>query len=470
MKFIWALVLLIPTAYGVSLKDYDHYRYEVFFTNPECPAYEINKTVYSFSGNLVTNKPKNVYCKYRDARENQTRENAPHYNLRKLITNKDIKELRMAYLSFSNSDIINAVCEAIEKNNIAFSLMLDKENKSKSDKMEKIKKLKACKPAKKYIEAGVANYPEIKFKGHNGGIGFAHNKIIYASYKSDPTKVTVVFSSANMSSGTTLHHENWHFVTTSKDSYFAKAHVCILDGMKDHSDSVRANRNLGRKKMSAIKNFKTYVAKCRKAIKAPEESDIKVKVVPGDGEEYIQSLAKKISSSKKISMAVHRFSNKILAAALQKAGKNPKQDVRFIADDDIFWAGQVNEMNGRIVCNRRNPRFVNRVGANMCNEFYKVRDLKRKGVDIKYMETNQKLFLLHHNKYIIFEDLDGVKGKDALHTGAGNFTIAAFTKNFENYYYITIPEVLEKFKTQYDHVWNSLATEQKDLPTVQVLP
>ncbi len=83
------------------------------------------------------------------------------------------------------------------------------------------------------------------------------------------------------------------------------------------------------------------------------------------------------------------------------------------------------------------------------------------------MQTNQNLFLLHHNKYIIF---DFEKEQDAVHCGAGNFTQAAFSKNFENYYYITIPEIVEEFKQQYDHVWNDLATKQQDMPKKMVMP
>ncbi len=473
MKFLLGLILLIPTAYGVSIKDYDYYNYDVFFTNPLCRAYEYDKPVYSFDGDVLRAKPENVYCKYNDAGKNQVRKSSPHYNLKKLITNKDVAGLTMAYLSFSNRDIIKTLCEvSIGKNNVKLNLIVDKGNKADEGKMEKLNYLASCKPAKKYIDAGKANYPKIEYRGQAGGIGYAHNKIIMANYKSAPAKVTIVFSSANMSSGTTLHHENWHFVTTSLESYFAQAHMCIIIGMVDYSGSIRSNRREGRAAMSGINNFKNFVNKCRSRINAKEESDIKVSIVPADGEKTMKRIVKTIKKSKKVSVAAHRFSHRSLINALKAAGKNKKQVVRFIADDDIFWSGKANELpSGKIECNpRKNPNAVPRVGANMCNEYFNVKSLDRSGVNVKYMETNQSLFLLHHNKYIVFEGIDGVKGKDALHCGAGNFTKAAFTKNFENYYFITIPEVVAKFKKQYDYVWSDLATSEKDLPSVQALP
>jgi hypothetical protein len=470
MKFLLGLILILPSAYAASIKDYEHYNYDVFFTNPICKGYEFDETVYSFDGKPLSAKPENVYCKYSDAKKNQKRKSSPHYNIKKLISDESVKELRMAYLSFSSSDIIKTLCkETIAKNNTKLSLIVDKGNKADEKKMAKIEQLLACKPAQKYIDAGIANYPTVEFRGQVGGLGYAHNKIIMATYKKASDKVTIVFSSANMSSGTVLHHENWHFLTTSSKSYLAQAHVCILDGMKDHAVSVRSNRSLGRKKMSAINNFKSYIKKCRANITTEEESDIKLSIVPSDGDKAMSNIVEQIGKAKKVSVAVHRFSHKSLISALKKAGKNKKQEVRFVADDDIYWSGKANEMsNGRIDCNpNRNPGAVPRVGANMCNEYFNVISLSRSKVDVKYMETNQSLFLLHHNKYIVFEYADG---SGALHCGAGNFTKAAFSKNFENYYFITIPEVVEQFKAQYNHVWNDLATSEKDLPVAQVLP
>ena len=216
MKIFLFVLLFAQASYAVTLQESKFYDYQVYFTNPECDGYTYDEPVYSFSGELLSKKPANVYCKHGDASVNQKRENTPHYQLVKLLSDKDLKTVQMAYLSFSNSDIIETLCETtIKKNNVKLILVVDKGNKSDERKLGKLNALKAC--VKEDLAKGeIAQKPEIYYRGQVGGLGYAHNKIIYATYKSEPEKVKLVYSSANMSSGTTLHHENWHFVTTSQ--------------------------------------------------------------------------------------------------------------------------------------------------------------------------------------------------------------------------------------------------------------
>lgn len=459
MKWLVLFSLASSVAMAKSIKDYDFYNYDVFFTNPKCEAYEYPRVVYSNSDEALRSKPKNVYCKRRDKSFNQKRKTSPHYNLKKLILDKDVKELFLTYLSFSNGDIAEALCEAIEKNNTKVTFIIDKGNKSDPSKRARLDQVAKCRP--KGVTAEEANIPRVEFRGKNGGLGYAHNKLIMAKYKSEDKKVTMVFSSGNMSSGTTLHHENWHFLTTSTDSYLAQAHECIRSGMLDHSDSIRANRRLGRRSMKAIDAFKAHIKKCRAGIETKPESDITLYIVPSDGEEAMENIVTKMKEASKIDVAVHRFTHPDLINAMKAAGR-AKKDIRLVADDDIYWVGKLREVNGRISC-----RGAENVGANMCNEYFKMRSVDRSGVDVKFMQTNHNVFLLHHNKYVIF---DFEKGQDGVHCGAGNFTKAAFSKNFENYYYITIPEIVEKFKVQYEYKFNDLATAEKDLPSKMVMP
>lgn len=460
MKFLSVLVLLSGMAHAKSIKNYDFYNYDVFFTNPKCEAYEYGETVYSNDGDVLRSKPANVYCKRGDKAPNQKRKSSPHYNIRKLVLDKDVKELFLTFLSFSNGDIADALCEAIEKNNTQVTFIIDKGNMSDEGKRKRLDQVAKCRP--KNVEEGEANIPRVEFRGKNGGLGYAHNKIIMAKYKSEAKKVTLVYASGNMSSGTVLHHENWHFLTTSTESYIAQAHECIKTGMLDHSASIRANRRLGRRSMKAIDAFKKYMSECRSAIGVEEESDIKLFVVPSDGDEAMDTIVRGIKKAKKVDVAVHRFTHPDLINAMKGAAKAKKQ-VRLVADDDIYWVGiQARDNSGRISC-----RGAENVGANMCNEYFKMRSVQRSGVDVRFMQTNHNVFLLHHNKYVIF---DFEKAPDAVYCGAGNFTQAAYTKNFENYYYITIPEVVETFKKQYEYKFTTLATEEGDLPSEMVMP
>lgn len=58
---------------------------------------------------------------------------------------------------------------------------------------------------------------------------------------------------------------------------------------------------------------------------------------------------------------------------------------------------------------------------------------------------------------------------DSVFAGAGNFTGTAFSDNFENFYFITIPPVVEAMKAQQKHLFE-LATPPENLPTTNVRP
>jgi phosphatidylserine/phosphatidylglycerophosphate/cardiolipin synthase-like enzyme len=49
-------------------------------------------------------------------------------------------------------------------------------------------------------------------------------------------------------------------------------------------------------------------------------------------------------------------------------------------------------------------------------------------------------------------------------TGSANLTGAGFRTNWENSYYITIPEVVQQFADHYVKMWDSMATGINDLP------
>jgi len=98
----------------------------------------------------------------------------------------------------------------------------------------------------------------------------------------------------------------------------------------------------------------------------------------------------------------------------------------------------------------------------------KVQDPLARGTDARFVETNHGEKLLHHNKFLVM-DLPGDQ-PDMVFTGAGNFTGSAFSDNFENFYGITIPAVVDAFKAQYDHLHGDLATAPGDMPTTNVMP
>jgi hypothetical protein len=403
-------------SFGVSITDPEYnpyYEYELRFTNPKC------KTYYGTDKNgRRVKKPKNIYCSPSDKKK--LNPDSPQAKIIELIEDPNTYELFLTYLSFSDSRIANRLCKALDETTLKVTLVLDRNTKKKV-----ADKLKKC---------GKRNQIRIYYRGHDaikgeGNIGYAHNKLILVN-PSDEEKVTVVFSSGNLSSGTTLHHENWHFVTSHAETHFVQAHLCLKEGVLNHYRSK--------------KEYTDFIKECREEIDWEEEDDIKIFFVPGEGYEAFKAVKKAARRSYQIDMAAHRFSHKgimrVLREERQLGGK-----FRLVLDDDLYLAGHGFD-----------------VGPNMSSEFWWVDTyLNLNSREVRYLETNHNARLLHHNKFMIFHG-GGAGDQDALFCGAGNFTKAAFTTNFENFYFITIPEVTDAFKEQFEYLFSS-GTKAKDL-------
>jgi phosphatidylserine/phosphatidylglycerophosphate/cardiolipin synthase-like enzyme len=248
----------------------------------------------------------------------------------------------------------------------------------------------------------------------------------------------LVFSSGNMSSGTVLHHENWHFVALPAETHFAQAHLCLMDGLLEHASSKG--------------EYSSFVRSCRGAIEHQEERDLKVFFIPGEGDKAFNRMQKGLRGAERIDIAAHRFTYKGLMSNLRRRLDAGDAEVRLVVDDDLWWAGK-----GQIV------------GGNDGSEWATVAELTGKGLDARFMETNHGEHLLHHNKFLIFDMPDGGE-PDAIFAGSGNFTGSAFSDNFENFYWTSIPHVVDAFKAQYERLHAELATAPADMPTTLVAP
>lgn len=400
--------------------------YEVLFTNPVCQKRAYSGEVLSNAGARLANKPENVFCTSADSEPSGARDTSPQKRLVDWIRDPQTKEIFFAYLSFSNGLVARELCAAIKERNVKVTMVLDRETD-----VSRANEVLACKPGNN----DPALAPRLELRGREGNIGFAHNKV-FTINPHDAERVRIVFSSGNMSSGVVLHHENWHFLTVPASTHFAKAHLCLMDGMLDHHRSKS--------------EYGTFIKQCRDGIGVGEEADLKTFFVPGDGGRAGQHIATGIRNATSLGIAAHRFSYKVVRKELEKrfAAPNPP-DVRLVVDDDVWWAGKGEE-----------------VGPNTKDEFDNVSALEAVGLKVKYMETNHAAKYLHHNKFIVFSTPQG----DAAFTGAGNFTGTAFSDNFENFYYITIPDVVAKMKAQHAHLYDDLATAKEDLPRTNVLP
>jgi len=429
------------------LSDYKPFKYEVLFTDPVCGVYKYNAPVYSQSGVLLTQKPENVYCKNKfDLRRSGDRISSPQYRIIQWIeqlvnSSSSEKEIFFTYLSFRNKAVKEALCSAAKKG-VRINFVM-----SATEDQTAAKELVACNP----------DNVQMKTRGMEGGLGFAHNKFFIINPNSK-REFKIVFSSGNMTSGPVIHHENWNFITTHAKSHFAQSHICAM--------RAEWNDQSGRDRKAYIKAIRD----CRASIAAPEEKDIKVFFIPGEGEPE-SGITKKtaveyllygdgefpgILNAKKIWMGCHRFFySKMINALSKRMTSSAKPELRIVADDDTFY--KVND-----------PNYT--IGDTMPEEYYKLSQLSSKGAKIKYMETNGEEHQLHHSKYFLFAKYDKNPSKNtvddfkSVFTGSANLTGAGFNKNWENSYYITIPSVVKAFAEHYVYTWDKLATAPEMLP------
>ncbi|AZZ37660.1 hypothetical protein CIK05_12925 [Bdellovibrio sp. qaytius] len=428
--------------YFDRLQDYTPYNYEVLFSDPECGVYTYTQDVFSVGGKKLTQKPENVYCKNKyDLKRSGDRPQSPQYRLVEWINQPNVKEIFFTYLSFRNKAVSKALCEVAKKGVKIHFVMSSTEDQTVANE------LVACSPEN----------VQMKLRGMEGDLGYAHNKFFIINPHSN-NEFKMVFSSGNMTSGPVIHHENWNFITTNANSQFAQSHVCAMNAEWDEVT--------GRSATAYINAIRT----CRDAIKAPVEKDIKVFFVPGEGEptgngkktavDYmlngdVEAGTPGINNAKRIWMACHRFFYSKMVNGLSKRMSNAKfsPDMRIVADDDTYYKAM-------------DPSFQE--GDTMPEEYFKMQKLEQQGAQVKFMETNSAEHQLHHSKYLIFADKNS-KGDTpsdfkAVFTGSANLTGAGFNKNWENSYYVTIPAVVQRFAEHYVHTWNDLATKTEDLP------
>jgi phosphatidylserine/phosphatidylglycerophosphate/cardiolipin synthase-like enzyme len=382
-------------------------------------------------GQIVSGKPKNAYCHPGDASNTVSGGPSPQSKIVEWINDSSTKSVFMAYLSFSDSKVEKALCQKL-KNGLELTLVLDSNNQGDEARMGSASALQRCGGKLQLHWRGNVSSPAPR-------LGFAHNKILMIN--PDDNKISkILFSSGNMSSGTTTHHENWHFITTSAQSHFAQIHQCLRRGMIDNGES--------------LNSYKNYIQACRKKIAAQEESDIRVFLVPGEGNQAFSAIERALAKSQSFSLAAHRFSYARLNKQLSEALNNGTEG-RLITDDDMYWAGKMNR----------------EIGRNTPSEASNINRLVEQGAVAQYMETylddleNPVRMQLQHNKFVIFEFQRG----GSVFTGAGNLTTSAFENNFENFYMISIPEVVTQFQKQFDYMWD-ISTSVEKMPRQLVNP
>ena len=204
---------------------------------------------------------------------------------------------------------------------------------------------------------------------------------------------------------------------------------------------------------SSITKYTAAVKACRAEIPYAEENDIHAYFIPGrdDSRWITEKMLTGLREAASVDLGAHRFGHpRLVDALIERLRDDDGFSMRMVADDDLYWLRPFGGGAGE------------QVGDNQQFEASNVVDLEEAGGDrfeIRYAQTNHAEHLLHHNKYIVYHDLDG---RDEVLCGAANLTLTGFNENFENIYYVTIPHVVEQFEAQFARVWEGRRADPEE--------
>lgn len=408
--------------------------YDVLFTNPQCQSYPYGEPIAEVDGERkISAKPKNVYCHpIFDADNARLRNDSPQHRLLQWVDALDSgDEIFLAYFRFTDQAIADALCEA-ERRGAEVTFVLDKLS-------HRSEQLSQC--------GG-----EILLRGGVGSIGFEHNRLIMINPDHDDDFIKMSYGSGDISSGTHLHHENWHFLDVARESFFVQSHQCLMRSLleEEHTQGKTA--------------YTDFMAKCRSAIDAEPEDDITPFFIPALADRKALFAGKTpsnasadwfrqpdmltlIDEAATVDIGAYRFSaTKMIDPLIDRLQEDGRAfHLRLIADDDLYWLSP------------RPPSEIRNVGLNTFAEAAKLDELRaadsnRGRFEEAYMETNHEENLRHHNRFMIFGDMDG--RADTVLMGSPDLTGTGFDDNLGNLYITDIPEVVAAFQTQYALWWD----------------
>jgi hypothetical protein len=328
---------------------------------------------------------------------------------------------------------------------------------------------------------------EVYYGGASGGESarLQHSKYILVERPS-ASQASLTFQSANITSGVSLHHENWTFVELPLRDELIVRHQCHFGALfSSHFNKYDVG----------IAGFRASIKQCMEtntpsmlapalAIQpyfVPSQTDDKL-----DGKRAIDDLVAEIVKADAIDVISHHLTYKPLLEALTAALQRGAS-VRVILDNELFWVGNSalpRDANGeplfRTTDNRAALRdssgaapfdhysstalFVrgcSRGASFAIDEYETLVPLFAAGAAVRYIEANPRESLFQHNKFLVMRRGGAVS---AVFTGAGNLSSAGFTRNGENFYLIKEPVLLKRFGEQYGYLWETLATPPEKLP------
>ncbi len=356
-----------------------------------------------------------TFCQEKD-RERVTQESGIEAPLLSWIRDKTVTSVKLSYFTFGSSKIAQALCEEAGTRSLNVEVYLQTEFVSPPEKAQGA--------YKKLLDCSLVQ-PSFKVFGRGSKGWLNHAKIFFAE---GDDFVRVTSSSANLSgSGISLHYDNWIFLEVPKANPIAVANRCFFDSLnKMLAEDGKQDKNLFQKSQSVcpsqVESHHIKFLTVPAPAKAKRPLDILISLIK-DSKQSITIAAHKITSPQSKSFQLVPE----LVAALKRGVK-----IRIIFDDDTILKAKA---------------IAGSEALNVSpDEIAGYQALKEAGAEIQFLDTNEKLMTLMHNKFMIFDDT-------TVFTGAGNFSSASLTgKNTEQFYILTIPEISQA----YSRAWNEL--------------
>lgn len=346
------------------------------------------------------NRPPGSFCTRADLDRNLKKQDGVFEKLSNLISDPETTSIALGTMTFSNRNVATLLCQAA-KNGVEVEIFLDAGAAS-----ETAQTIQKC-------GATLNLVGEDETEGKRGDLH--HNKFMLVQRKDEST---VVFSTANFSNpGLTINHETWGFITDSNHSIVIQNHLCLIQSLRNYQGE--------------MSGFRTDIRNCKKA---DSNQSVQSLFVPVESSALVRMIEAGYRESSRALMTSNRFS---FPRVINAAEKSQAEDQRAVFDDDLFW------------------------GRSIPTEDYKdealdaqrVQSLQQAGVDVRFTQTSNKAAQKMHSKFVVFDDYVIV--------GAGNFTHGGLMANFENFYVIRDPEIVEQFVVQFEYLWEISNTAEQ---------
>lgn len=325
--------------------------------------------------------------------------------------------INVAYFSFSNKTIAAKLCEKT-KQGIKIEFFLDSSYRG----TELVNNLTAC-----IVDKAKPNL-RFHFLGTMNPWRLHHNKFLMVE-PGDGSKATISFSSGNLSSfGTSLHFDHWVNTKTDSSTSLYKTHLCVVKAV---TTAIDPNGDGVDEQLDDPMVYRSTLEKCLAKSGTLSSADaIKTEKIapffsPNPQNTIAKALISEIHAVKTGSIrgAMQHFLHNGIADALKSAcGRGV--DVSLIMDNDVVTGES--EVDG-------------------VKEFFQS-NLEGTCIKINFMETNAEIKQMMHNKFLIL-------GDKRVFAGAGHFTYAGMTDNYENFYLMEDANI----QSQYDELFKFMS-------------